>query len=71
METLDRVVEGIRIGIPIDLLRKSHPDVIIRDCGDSFKLLLRGEMRFVEATKVINKGDMVRARIMRLNGGDL
>lgn len=63
---LDRIVEGMSVGVPIDLLRLAHPKVIIRDDGDSFKLLLRGTTNFVESTRIVEKAPLRIARTLSL-----
>lgn len=47
-------------GLPLALVRAKHPDVIIRDNGSSFHLLLRGEQHIVIEEMEVPKGRDLR-----------
>lgn len=42
MTMLERFAEGLKVGIPFNILRAAHPHVKVDDSGDVIKLSVRG-----------------------------
>ena len=61
MTQLERVLEALQVGIPVDIIRNSHPAVVVRDFEDEFEVVLKD--RSIEPSKArLNKAGL---RIVR------
>lgn len=41
MQSLDRAIEAVKLGVPLFIVRNAHPDLVIRDDGSHYKLIPR------------------------------
>lgn len=68
MNSVERAVEAVKAGIPIAIVRKAHPEIVIRDEEHGYKFVPKGvHVDLGEKTLYINKDELRRKREAELN----
>lgn len=64
MNSLDRAVEAIKLGVPMFIVRNAHPELIIRDEEHNYKIVPKND---IANAVYLRKVDLQYNREVQLN----